>query len=54
MNHIMFKCKVAQFVWAFIKEIIGWTNSPTLLEDFSFNWLGENLISRNNLIMFGL
>ncbi|KAG8072286.1 hypothetical protein GUJ93_ZPchr0006g43351 [Zizania palustris] len=34
MDHIFFRCQMAQFVWCFVRDALGWADSPLSLRSF--------------------
>jgi len=39
IDHILFQCIIARFVWACIKEALGWEKTPLCLEEVFRDWL---------------
>lgn len=51
-DHIFFNCIMARFVWASIKEALGWDKSPTSVNDFLYNWMPEGRHSYNVALFY--
>ena len=39
VNHVLFQCVMARFVWASFKEALGWDRVPTSLTDIFDHWI---------------
>lgn len=52
-DHIFFKCGIAKFTRACIKEMMGWERAPTGVQDFMNAW-AKGAEKNYNLIIFGL
>jgi hypothetical protein len=37
IDHLIFKCPLANFIWAFASEALGWQGAPRSLEDLMDN-----------------
>lgn len=54
VNHILFQCTTARFVWTYIREAMLWDNRPGGMSDFLENWLPLGSAYYNlNLFIFG-
>ena len=54
VNHIMFRCHLARFVWSVLKEIFEWRWAPVSVDDFSCRWLEECSLQEGTVLMYGL
>jgi hypothetical protein len=54
VNHIMFRCVSSRFLWADVKEGLGWREAPVSLEDYIANWLSGRRHPSSKLLVFGL
>lgn len=39
VNHVLFECVMAKFVWVFFKEALGWDRIPKDMADFMTTWI---------------
>jgi hypothetical protein len=39
VDHLLFSCPLAEFVWALVREALGWQDYPRNLEDLITHWL---------------
>jgi hypothetical protein len=39
IDHLLFKCPLAEFIWAFLKETLGWNGQPRIINDLTSIWL---------------
>jgi len=39
VDHVLFQCVMARFVWASFKEILGWDRVPNSLTDLFDHWI---------------
>ena len=39
VDHVLFQCVIAHFVWTCFKEILGWDSIPIGLDDLFENWV---------------
>jgi hypothetical protein len=39
LDHMLFKCPLAVFLWVFVSEALGWQGYPRSMEDLLSNWL---------------
>lgn len=53
-DHVVFQCVMAQFLWAVIKEALGWDKAPVSSSDFGQNWVNGSSQKRRGLYWFGL
>ena len=52
IDHILFSCVLANFVWTCVKEACNWNRTPTSLNDFQLNWLEGKRANYYNAILF--
>jgi hypothetical protein len=54
IDHLIFKCSMAKFVWSFLGEALGWHGYPRRMDDLISNWLpgGFNVGYQNGLACF--
>jgi hypothetical protein len=41
INHLLFKCPMAEFFWAFVSESLGWTDYPWYMNELITEWLPQ-------------
>ena len=41
LNHLLFRCPVAIFVWCWVRDSLGWLRIPSSFEDFQASFLGK-------------
>jgi hypothetical protein len=41
IDHLLFTCPLASFVWALASEALGWQGFPRSLEDLMCNWISR-------------
>jgi hypothetical protein len=39
VNHLLFSCPLAEFIWVFPKEALGWNDYLRDMEDLITTWL---------------
>jgi hypothetical protein len=39
VDHLLFRCHLAEFVWAFVSEALGWRDYPRSMSDLISNWI---------------
>jgi hypothetical protein len=43
IDHIFFRCPIAQFTWCCVRDSFGWSNFPTSWHDLQGGWLSNKL-----------
>jgi hypothetical protein len=43
VDHVLFSCLLAEFVWAFVEKALGWEGYPRSMADLLSNWLAGRL-----------
>jgi hypothetical protein len=38
-DHLLFKCPMAEFMWAFVREALGWNGYPRSMRELLSDWL---------------
>jgi hypothetical protein len=41
VNHLLFSCPLAKFLWAFVSSALGWNDYPRDLNDLLAEWLPQ-------------
>jgi len=52
LDHLLFRCPMAVFVWCWVRDSLGWQHIPSSLEDFQSGFLGEPGAKSNRTIIF--
>jgi hypothetical protein len=54
IDHLVFECSLARFVWSFLGESLGWQGYPRGMDDLTANWLtgGFNVSYQMGLACF--
>jgi hypothetical protein len=54
IDHLIFYCSMAKFVWSFLGEVLGWQGYPRDMDDLVANWLpgGFNVSYQTGLACF--
>jgi hypothetical protein len=42
VDHLLFRCPLAEFVWSFVGEALGWTGYPRDMNDLLSKWLPKD------------
>jgi hypothetical protein len=43
INHIFFRCSLAQFIWCCARDIFGWSGFPTSWDNLQGGWLSHKI-----------
>jgi hypothetical protein len=54
VDHIMFKCVLSKYVWAVVRDALGWERYPCSLDEFLIGWVNEKSAKLSRLMYFGL
>jgi hypothetical protein len=38
IDHLLFRCPLAEFVWSIFREALGWTDQPKSMKDILADW----------------
>jgi hypothetical protein len=52
VNHLLFECSLAVYVWAMFREVLRWNASPRSVKDFVENFMWLRGGKRNGKLMF--
>jgi hypothetical protein len=54
VDHIMFKCVLSKYVWAVVRDALGWERYPCSLEEFLIGWVNGKSAKLLRVMYFGL